>query len=118
MRNWAEQDGVDSGWLPPCTTTEESAQLKTLKKVNAELKWANDIAHARSATTTSKSVRTGRPGWARARTVNCSLRLTSRRTMTADLSAMYPHDTEGQAMLRPLTRQRGRLGVRAGPSRR
>ncbi|WP_331764307.1 MobF family relaxase [Streptomyces sp. NBC_01520] len=30
----------------------------------------------------------------------------SRRMMTADLSALYPHDTEDQAVLRPLTRNR------------
>ncbi|MFE6023849.1 conjugal transfer protein TraA, partial [Streptomyces sp. NPDC056441] len=30
----------------------------------------------------------------------------SRRMMTADLRALYPHDTEDQAVLRPLTRKR------------
>ncbi|MFF3126022.1 hypothetical protein ACFVRD_27690 [Streptomyces sp. NPDC057908] len=44
--------------------------------------------------------------------------------MTADLRALYPRDTEDQAVLRPLTRkrtaslyERARLAVRAGPPR-
>ncbi|WP_256104046.1 IS3 family transposase [Streptomyces sp. ODS05-4] len=45
LRNWVKQDEVDSGRLPG-TTTEESAQLKALRKENAELKRANDILKA------------------------------------------------------------------------
>ncbi len=45
LRNWVKQDEVDSGRLPG-TTSEESAQLKALKKENAELKRANDILKA------------------------------------------------------------------------
>ncbi|WP_425338023.1 hypothetical protein [Streptomyces anulatus] len=36
LRNWVKQGEVDSGRLPG-TTTEESAQLKALKKENAEV---------------------------------------------------------------------------------
>ena len=39
------QDQVDAG-ARPGTTTEESAELKRLKKENAELKRANDILKA------------------------------------------------------------------------
>jgi transposase len=45
LRNWVKQDEVDSGRLPG-TTSEESAQLKALKKENAELRRANDILKA------------------------------------------------------------------------
>jgi transposase len=45
LRNWVKQDEVDSGRLPG-TTTEESAQLKALKKENAELERANEILKA------------------------------------------------------------------------
>ncbi|MFE2716949.1 hypothetical protein ACFXKI_34565 [Streptomyces mirabilis] len=39
------QDQIDAGTRPG-TTTEESAELKRLKKENAELKRANDILKA------------------------------------------------------------------------
>ncbi len=41
LRNWVKQQEVDAGQRPG-TTTEESAQLKALKKENAELKRANE----------------------------------------------------------------------------
>lgn len=44
-RNWVKQHEVDAGRRPG-TTTEESAQLKALKKENAELKRANEILKA------------------------------------------------------------------------
>ncbi|MBA8923696.1 transposase [Kutzneria viridogrisea] len=42
LRNWARQDQVDHGQRPG-TTTEESAELKRLRRENAELKRANEI---------------------------------------------------------------------------
>ncbi|BBJ45136.1 hypothetical protein SSPO_078540 [Streptomyces antimycoticus] len=42
LRNWVKQHGMDAGTRPGATT-EESAQLKALKKENAELKRANEI---------------------------------------------------------------------------
>jgi transposase len=45
LRKWVRQDQVDSGTRPG-TTSEESAQIKALKKENAELKRANDILKA------------------------------------------------------------------------
>lgn len=45
LRNWVKQNEVDTGQCPG-TTTEESAQLKALKKENAELKRANEILKA------------------------------------------------------------------------
>jgi transposase len=45
LRNWVKQHAVDAGQRPG-TTTEESAQLKALKKENAELKRANEILKA------------------------------------------------------------------------
>ncbi|MFJ7593478.1 IS3 family transposase [Streptomyces sp. NPDC097617] len=45
LRNWLKQHEIDAGQRPG-TTTEESAQLKALKKENAELKRANDILKA------------------------------------------------------------------------
>ncbi|MGX4693719.1 IS3 family transposase [Streptomyces sp. JNUCC 63] len=45
LRNWLKQHEVDAGTRPG-TTTEESAQLKALKKENAELKRANEILKA------------------------------------------------------------------------
>jgi transposase len=38
LRNWLKQQEIDAG-----TTTEESAQLKAMKKEIAELKRANEI---------------------------------------------------------------------------
>ncbi|WP_326594516.1 transposase [Streptomyces brevispora] len=45
LRNWVKQHEIDAGQRPG-TTTEESAQLKALKKENAELKRPNDILKA------------------------------------------------------------------------
>lgn len=45
LRNWVKQHAIDAGTRPG-TTTEESAQLKVLKKENAELKRANEILKA------------------------------------------------------------------------
>ncbi|MFJ3941846.1 IS3 family transposase [Streptomyces parvus] len=45
LRNWVKQQEIDAGQRPG-TTTEESAQLKALKKENAELKRANEILKA------------------------------------------------------------------------
>ncbi|MFI6448532.1 IS3 family transposase [Kitasatospora sp. NPDC050543] len=45
LRNWVRRDQVDSGQRPG-TTTEESAQLKVMKKEIAELKRANEILKA------------------------------------------------------------------------
>ncbi|MCC9711744.1 transposase [Streptomyces sp. MNU76] len=45
LRNWVKQHEIDGGQRPG-TTTEESAQLKALKKENAELKRANEILKA------------------------------------------------------------------------
>lgn len=43
--NWVRQHEIDTGTRPG-TTTEESAQLKALKKENAELKRAHEILKA------------------------------------------------------------------------
>ena len=48
LRKWVRQNEVDAGQRPG-TTTEESAQLKALKKENAELRRANEILKAASA---------------------------------------------------------------------
>jgi transposase len=45
LRKWVRQDQVDSGQRPG-TTSEGSAQVKALKKENAELKRANEILKA------------------------------------------------------------------------
>ncbi|MFJ9381115.1 IS3 family transposase [Streptomyces sp. NPDC101455] len=45
LRNWLKQHEIDAGQRPG-TTTEESAQLKALKKENAERRRANDILKA------------------------------------------------------------------------
>ncbi|MET8134108.1 IS3 family transposase [Streptomyces sp. NPDC005251] len=45
LRKWVRQDQIDAGSRPG-TTSEESAELKRLKKENAELKRANDILKA------------------------------------------------------------------------
>ncbi|MCP9994386.1 IS3 family transposase [Streptomyces albogriseolus] len=45
LRKWVRQDQIDAGTRPG-TTTEESAELKRLKKENAELKRANEILKA------------------------------------------------------------------------
>lgn len=48
MRVWAKQAEVDAGKRPGMTS-EESAELKRLKKENAELRRANEILKAASA---------------------------------------------------------------------
>ena len=48
VRTWVRQDQVDNG-ARPGTTTEESAELKRLRRENAELKRANEILKAASA---------------------------------------------------------------------
>ncbi|MFF9221156.1 IS3 family transposase [Streptomyces viridosporus] len=45
LRKWVRQEEIDAGTRPG-TTTEESAELKRLKKENAELKRANEILKA------------------------------------------------------------------------
>ena len=45
LRNWVRRDQVDSGQRPG-TTSEESAQIKAMKKEIAELKRANEILKA------------------------------------------------------------------------
>ncbi|WP_042173592.1 IS3 family transposase [Streptomyces sp. NBRC 110035] len=45
LRNRVKQHEIDAG-ARPGTTTEESAQLKAMKKENAELKRANEILKA------------------------------------------------------------------------
>ncbi|MFI8991525.1 IS3 family transposase [Streptomyces antimycoticus] len=45
LRNWVKQHEIDAGTRPG-TTTDESAQLKALKKENAELKRANEVLKA------------------------------------------------------------------------
>ncbi len=47
LRKWVRQDQVDSGNRPG-VTSEESAELKRLKKEDAELRRANDILKAAS----------------------------------------------------------------------
>lgn len=48
VRKWCRQDEVDAGDRPG-VSTEESAELKRLKRENAELKRANAILKAASA---------------------------------------------------------------------
>lgn len=48
VRKWCRQAEVDAGRRPG-TTTEESAELKRLKRENAELKRANAILKSASA---------------------------------------------------------------------
>ncbi len=45
LRKWVRQDQVDSGDRPG-VTSEEPAEMKRLKKENAELRRANDILKA------------------------------------------------------------------------
>jgi transposase len=45
LRNWVRREQVDSGQRPG-TTSEESAQIKAMKKEIAELKRANEILKA------------------------------------------------------------------------
>ena len=48
MRKWVRQAEVDTGRRPG-TTSEESAELKRLRRENAELRRANEILKAASA---------------------------------------------------------------------
>ena len=48
VRQWVRQDQVDAGTRPG-TTTEESAEVRRLKRENAELKRANAILKAAAA---------------------------------------------------------------------
>jgi transposase len=48
LRKWLRQAEVDGG-LRPGRTSEEIAEIKSLKKENAELRRANDILKAASA---------------------------------------------------------------------
>ena len=48
VRKWVRQDEVDGG-VRPGRTTEESEELRRLKRENAELKRANEILKAASA---------------------------------------------------------------------
>ena len=48
LRKWIRQAQVDDGRRPG-TTSEESAELKRLRRENAELKRANEILKAASA---------------------------------------------------------------------
>jgi transposase len=47
VRQWVRRDQIDAGQRSG-TTTEESEQIKRLKKENAELKRANEILKAAS----------------------------------------------------------------------
>ena len=59
VRKWVRQAEVDAGQRSG-TTSEESAELKRLRRENAELRRANEILKAASAYFASSS--TG-PGW-------------------------------------------------------
>jgi transposase len=48
VRKWVRQAEIDGG-VRPGTTTDESDELKRLRRENAELKRANDILKAASA---------------------------------------------------------------------
>jgi len=48
LRKWVRRAEIDGGQRPG-VTSEESAQLKALKKENAELRRANEILKAASA---------------------------------------------------------------------
>lgn len=48
VRKWVRQDQVDAG-ARPGTTSDESAEMKRLRRENAELKRANAILKAASA---------------------------------------------------------------------
>jgi transposase len=48
LRKWVRQAQIDAGQRPG-TTTEESEQIKALKRENAELRRANEILKSASA---------------------------------------------------------------------
>jgi len=48
LRNWVEREEIDTG-LRPGHSTEESVELRALKKENAELRRANEILKTASA---------------------------------------------------------------------
>ena len=48
LRNWIERDEVDTGERPG-VTSEASAELRALRKENAELRRANEILKTASA---------------------------------------------------------------------
>jgi transposase len=52
VRKWVRQAEVDAGQRPG-TTTEESAELKRLRRENAELRRANEILKAADSPTRS-----------------------------------------------------------------
>ena len=48
LRNWIEREEIDTG-ARPGVTTEESVEVRTLRKENAELRRANEILKTASA---------------------------------------------------------------------
>lgn len=48
VRRWVRRAEIDGGTRPG-VTSEESAEIKRLKRENAELRWANEILKAASA---------------------------------------------------------------------
>lgn len=48
VRKWVRQAEIDQGEQPPGMSSEESAEIKRLKRENAELKRANAILKAAS----------------------------------------------------------------------
>ena len=48
LRNWVERDEIDAG-ARPGMTSEDSAEIRSLRKENAELRRANEILKTASA---------------------------------------------------------------------
>lgn len=48
LRNWIEREEIDTG-ARPGVTSEESAEIRSLRKENAELRRANEILKTASA---------------------------------------------------------------------
>jgi len=48
LRNWIEREEIDTG-ARPGTSSQESAELKALRRENAELRRANEILKTASA---------------------------------------------------------------------
>ncbi len=67
LRKWIRQAQVDDGQRPG-TTSDESAELKRLRRENAELKRANEILKAASAFFAAELDRPGRDDPLRRRT--------------------------------------------------